>query len=284
MLAFTASLAVFAMIPGSVAQAVGYGGGGGGGGPVPCWSPFNPPAGGFKLHFNKFNKEVTSVTDQDVDLTIDGSADVDRMAISNDATFTNSGSEPFARLKKWRLPGSFGKKIVFVKFYDRCGVPRVTFSGSVDYLKGTITEIPGTGKVLGEKIASIDELLSKLEYNDRGDEVVALQDLLKEAGYFPKSVKSTGWYGPITRTAVNAYLAKIKAPATTPSTPTAVASDADLDTLVSSLKYNDRGESVKALQTKLRSLGFFPSWVRSTGWYGPITKGAVAKYLAAKAK
>jgi hypothetical protein len=262
------------MIPTSVG-AFGYGGGGGGGGWV-CQSPFNPPPGGFKFRFMKANREVTAVTDPDVDLQIDGNSDVDRMAISNDPSFTNAGSEVFAPTKRWRLPNGFGRKIVWIKLYDRCGMPRVTFSGSVDYQNGTITQIPGTGRVLGEKITALDELIAKLKYNDRGDEVVSLQDQLKEAGYFSKSVKSTGWYGPITQRAVNAYLAKTKAGTVT------VADDADLQTLASTLKYNDRGDAVKSLQTQLRALGFFPSYVRSTGWYGPITQGAVAKYLAAK--
>jgi len=108
-----------------------------------------------------------------------------------------------------------------------------------------------------------------------------LQDALKAAGFFPASVKSTGYYGPITRAAVAKYLAQSNGSA---STKTTISPDASVDELIASLKYNDRGTAVASLQTKLRNLGFFPSWVRSTGWFGPITQGAVNKYKAATGK
>lgn len=276
--AMTAGMTVLALTPGAVAQAVGYGGGGGGGGGG-CYSNITPPAGGFRLHINN---DADKVTGTDVQLTIDG-GNADRMAISNDPSFTNAGSEPYSKTKGWKLPGGNGEKVVYVKLYDNCGNPRSVFSDSVALaIGGTVTTptTPSEGRVLGEKITAIDELIAKLKYGVSGADVVTLQDELKKLGFFPASVKSTGWFGPITLRAVNAYKLSISG---TVSQPTATP-DADLDTLVSSLKYNDRGTSVAALQTKLRALGFFPSWVRSTGWFGPITQGAVNKYLASKAK
>jgi hypothetical protein len=58
-----------------------------------------------------------------------------------------------------------------------------------------------------------------------------------------------------------------------------IAADVSIDELIKQTSYGQRGDLVKHLQTKLRTAGFFPHWVRSTGWYGPITRAAVAKYL-----
>lgn len=55
-----------------------------------------------------------------------------------------------------------------------------------------------------------------------------------------------------------------------------------LDQLIRETKFLDRSDAVKELQTELRNRGFFPRWVRSTGFYWVITRGAVAKYLASK--
>lgn len=41
-----------------------------------------------------------------------------------------------------------------------------------------------------------------MEYGQRNDEIVRLQDYLKAKGFFPENVESTGYYGPITALAV----------------------------------------------------------------------------------
>jgi peptidoglycan hydrolase-like protein with peptidoglycan-binding domain len=46
-----------------------------------------------------------------------------------------------------------------------------------------------------------------LTIGSRGAEVTALQDFLKAAGFFPATQASTGYFGPITRSAVSAYQA-----------------------------------------------------------------------------
>jgi peptidoglycan hydrolase-like protein with peptidoglycan-binding domain len=47
--------------------------------------------------------------------------------------------------------------------------------------------------------------LKDIELGDRNPEVVFLQDRLKQLGYFPLNVDSTGFYGNITKTAVAAF-------------------------------------------------------------------------------
>ena len=52
----------------------------------------------------------------------------------------------------------------------------------------------------------------QLDLNATGPEVVALQDALKTNGDFPLSVKSTGFFGTVTETAVKAFQAKYGIP------------------------------------------------------------------------
>jgi hypothetical protein len=123
------------------------------------------------------------------------------------------------------------------------------------------------GEVLGEQITNIDELIAKLTYGNTGAEVNRLQTGLQQLGFFPAIVKTTQFYGPITKKAVEKYIDS---------------KQWSLDQLAALLHYNNRGVSVASLQTQLRALKFFPYWVRSTGWYGPITQGSVVKYKASK--
>jgi hypothetical protein len=73
-----------------------------------------------------------------------------------------------------------------------------------------VTEPKANGQVLGEKIALLDELIAKTKYGQTSNTVKQLQTELRNAGFFPRYVRSTGWYGPITRAAVAKYLASIK--------------------------------------------------------------------------
>ena len=61
-------------------------------------------------------------------------------------------------------------------------------------------------QVLGVKIVDIDDLIAKVHAGERSDNVKKLQNGLKDMGFFPKTIPSTAWYGPITKTAVEKYL------------------------------------------------------------------------------
>ena len=59
----------------------------------------------------------------------------------------------------------------------------------------------------------ISELAKKVAFGQKSDEVRQLQDLLKDAGYFPTPKLSTGYYGQITKQAIEAFEKKnVKAP------------------------------------------------------------------------
>lgn len=48
--------------------------------------------------------------------------------------------------------------------------------------------------------------------------------------------------------------------------------------LLNDLREGDENQNVKALQDRLKLLGFFPKNVKSTGFFGPITKKAVMDF------
>ncbi|MFA5130513.1 MAG: peptidoglycan-binding protein [Patescibacteria group bacterium] len=273
---FALAIAIFSALP---TYAVGYGGGGGGGGgsPLDCHSLPTPPPGGFRV-----DVDDSPTAPSTVNLKMYGGG-AWGMAISNTNDFAGKREEGYQQfVNGWKLPDDQdGSKTIYFRFYNHCGFPTPIYSGVFNHrsksviLKPVVPQPPAGGRVLGEKITAVDDLIATLKYGMRSDDVKTLQDALKAAGFFPKSVASTGYYGPITRRAVNAYLASKSKGAVS-----SLSADASIDELIAALKYNDRGVAVASLQTKLRNLGFFPSWVRSTGWFGPITQGAVNKYKA----
>lgn len=126
-----------------------------------------------------------------------------------------------------------------------------------------------SGEVLGVKVSRISELLAKLNQGQTSDEVTELQTELQKLGHFSSNFKPTRYYGIMTAGAVNKYMDD-------------VVDSMSLDELVLVLKFGQRNNAVKKLQTELKSLGFFPANVQSTGYFGVITKAAVVKYLASR--
>jgi len=148
-------------------------------------------------------------------------------------------------------------------------------------VKVVLTPTLPTSKVLGEKISLLDELIAKLKFGQKSAEVKQMQTELQKVGYFSKYFKPTTYYGALTRTAVNKYIKdKNKVVVTVP--PVVVSQNLDLDGLVAKLKLGNRSEEVKQLQRALSTLKFYPKTYLITGYYGPVTKTAVQKYLNSK--
>jgi peptidoglycan hydrolase-like protein with peptidoglycan-binding domain len=132
---------------------------------------------------------------------------------------------------------------------------------------GTNQVIGGSGsaQVKGVQFSRLDELVASTKYGERGDDIIELQTLLLEAGFFPEYVLCYGWYGPITQKAVNDYINS---------------KTWSIDQLIAILRRGYRGELVVLLQDDLKDKDFFPDDVTSTGFFGPITEQAVNKYLS----
>lgn len=115
-----------------------------------------------------------------------------------------------------------------------------------------------------------------LKFGSRGQEVVQVQQTLKEKGYF--NYRITGYYGTITE---NSIIAFQKANNITID---GIAGPETLSKLYMKnsnlLKYGSSGSNVSNLQQKLKNIGFF-NFPNITGYYGPITKKAVINFQKA---
>lgn len=122
---------------------------------------------------------------------------------------------------------------------------------------------------------------TEMSLSDR--DVVALQDHLKVLGYFPEEVRSTGYYGEITRESVREFqqasglLVDGIANAVTRDRIERAISDQGRQAIVATPKPLTTLE----LQYRLKTLGYFPAKVRTTGYYGPITEESVRKFQSA---
>jgi hypothetical protein len=126
---------------------------------------------------------------------------------------------------------------------------------------------PTSGQVLGEQINVLHELITKLKFGSTNDEVKQLQTELQKLGFFPAKMNTTRYYGVITRASIEKYLnTKFEG--------------ISVQDLAKMLKFGQRNNAVKKLQNELKAAGFFPMNQTATGFYGNITKQAVANYLA----
>ncbi len=282
--AYMAALALALLAGGSAAQAEsGYGGGtvvgGSGGGTggalsTSCFVQVNTPAEGFSVKIAGGAKVVTS---RQVDLAFEG-GDAARMAVSNSSDFDGVSSEFYVSSKSWTLPEGEGTKTVYVRFYNSCGASTPVVSTSVTLANPSSinTPPPATGnngstggQVLGEKIALVDELIARLRFGQRSEDVRSLQNELKRLGYFPARWNATNYYGPLTLSAVTRYV-------------NANAATLSIDQLIATLRFGQTSPNVRRLQTMLVQKGFMPRGWRVTSFYGTVTRAGVNAYNASK--
>lgn len=120
---------------------------------------------------------------------------------------------------------------------------------------------------------------SLLKLGSRGSEVTALQERLLKLGYMDYP-SATGYFGEVTKIAVIRFQSNnglgadgVVGPATNAKLFSSTAK-----TLL--LNIGSRGEAVSTLQARLRDLGYTTS-DNVTGYYGAITKSAVAEFQRA---
>ena len=121
-----------------------------------------------------------------------------------------------------------------------------------------------------------------MQFGSNNDQVINLQNKLKELNFFPKNIKSNGNFGPATKQAVIDYQKSkgiYPCGIVGPRTRKALNNEEFITNkdyvFTKDLKYNDNNNEVKQLQTRLRDQNFFPYYIQSTGWFGPITQTAV---------
>ena len=131
-------------------------------------------------------------------------------------------------------------------------------------------------------------LLKKREefsYDSRGLQVAEVQALLAQYPTLYPEGLVTGWYGPLTRSAVRRFQERVGLPLTGEVD---AATQEKLDGLrkekepsigfKSYLIRGVTGDIVVILQNLLKTLGFFPNYVPATGYFGPITEASVRRY------
>jgi hypothetical protein len=103
---------------------------------------------------------------------------------------------------------------------------------------------------------------------DRGTDIVMIQHLLRARG--APTLPVTGYFGAMTRSAVVAFQQR------TGLTASGIVDGATWSRLVISVRYDRRGEAVRAVQVALnekRGAG-----LPVTGWFGPMTRTAVVAF------
>jgi len=123
---------------------------------------------------------------------------------------------------------------------------------------------------------------SELSLGARGETVRAIQQKLKDLGYFSADI--TGYFGPITRTAVVAFQeAKGIEPLGIVGPKTRAALEAAGSPVAGptvfftrDLEQGAKGDDVRELQLLLQKKGYFGAEV--TGYFGPITQASVIAF------
>ncbi len=163
---------------------------------------------------------------------------------------------------------------------------------AVPAVPGVFPAVPATPASPASPVAVF---VHTLGVGSKGAEVKALQAKLRELGYFKYS-SDTGLFGAVTKAAVVAFQkaegltasgsvdsdtrdalngnsASAEAPASSMASPTAV--------FVHLLNVGSKGAEVKALQAKLRELGYF-TYPTDTGSFGAATRAAVKAFQKAQ--
>ncbi|WP_096203087.1 C40 family peptidase [Bacillus sp. FJAT-45350] len=140
------------------------------------------------------------------------------------------------------------------------------------------------------QVSSTSSTSEILRIGAKGEQVIHLQKLLKDAGFFNREI--TGNFGEVTEQVVKEFQRQnglaidgIVGPKTigalnqsasinTPQTTTGETSQEVKSTSI--LKHGDRSQAVASLQTQLQSLGYFSQ--EPTGYFGTVTETAVRKF------
>ena len=143
-------------------------------------------------------------------------------------------------------------------------------------------------------VAINNPIVSGLRYGQENEAVKNLQLKLQQLGFLSASLKTTNYFGPLTRTALIKFqkanglrmvgfiddqtLALINNQSTSTNQVSPVAIN---NPIVSGLRYGQENEAVKNLQLKLQQLGFLSASLKTTNYFGPLTRTALIKFQKA---
>jgi peptidoglycan hydrolase-like protein with peptidoglycan-binding domain len=150
---------------------------------------------------------------------------------------------------------------------------------------GTVIQIVGGNggntnfqtQVTSQPIGNSCEDLKKQSYTqgETSERVKELQDCMTANGYFKHPFGSTGYFGQVTNSALNAW----KGGNITPTAPIAVTPTNSCDNFKNqSYNQGETSTRVKQLQDCMTSNGFFKHANGSTGYFGPVTQDALNRW------
>ena len=129
-----------------------------------------------------------------------------------------------------------------------------------------------------DRFVNDNDSAEKVYPGERGDEVSRIQTALQQLEYYDYG-KITGYYGPVTKNAV------LRFQRTNELNEDGIAGPVTLSLLYSdSAKFfciypGDRGDDVRALQTRLNELGYY-DYSSITGYFGKVTEAALKQFQA----
>jgi hypothetical protein len=208
--------------------------------PLGAYSQPEVPVSGFKIIINQ---DFSITANRSVMLSLAAGADTKKMAISNTGDFADAAQEEYSLTKQWDLCSKAGGSIkeaacpnatytVYVKFYTAYGQASEAVSDSIELksapdsspasslnqapnlnLPGSTQPVSGqpapTTKIIKQPTTTPANIFTQnLKYGSRGAQVIQLQNLLKQLGFFPNNIRSNGVFGPTTLKAVKDFQVK----------------------------------------------------------------------------
>lgn len=143
-----------------------------------------------------------------------------QMAIAFDPSFTNISWVKYTTTTDLGLPGSYGEKKIYIKYrtptggtslvyivtvnWDKTGVESTSQTTTVVTTNNQDTKVEKPVTNIPQPTKTIYVFKRTLKLGAAGDDVRALQQILREAKYFTY-YKNTGYFGAVTKTALIKY-------------------------------------------------------------------------------
>jgi uncharacterized repeat protein (TIGR01451 family) len=203
----TAPITIQSNAPAGCTSNCGGGGGGGGGGTT--------VGGGGSAYELAIDGGVASTNTASATLSLYGSGAY-TMEVANDSSFASSTWIPYATTLPWTLTSGTGEKTVYVQYRSVTGSFVGKAQASIDLVTGqvlgaSVVAPAATGQVLGASTSCgiyLDSYI-KLGAKNNPAEVKKLQMFLNQD--LGINLPITGFYGPLTYSAVNQFQVKYRA-------------------------------------------------------------------------